>query len=317
MSFADSAIALLVLLGALAGIMGSLGIASASIVVPALIFGLPYFGVGGPDVVKIAIATSLAVVIPSSMASAQSHAAKGAIDWGMAGVLAPGIAAGAYIAGTLAPMLNIRLIALFFVAFTLFTAWGLISQRRIALETPAVPPCFTCISVKSVLGGAVSSLLAVGVGFFVIPLLARFMPIQRAIGTSNALSWLMAFAGTASYLSIPNPAGCTTCAGYVFLPAVAAIGISAVLAAPAGVWAAHIMPAIALRRLFAAFLVFAAGSLAYKALTPAALTADIDRLFLLAGQLIQPRAALPIAADVPESGTGITKSASTGCSIAN
>lgn len=301
MSFTDGAIALLVLLGVLTGLVsGMLGVGGGGIVVPALIFGLPHFGAGGPDVPKIAMATSLALIIPTSIASAQSHAAKGAIDWGMAGILAPGIVAGAYITGAFAAGLNTRLVMLVFVAFAIFTAWGLIRPRHITLDGKAARPCIICMSVKSVLGGALSALLGLGVAFFAVPLLARLIPVQRAIGTAGALALPAAVAGTAGYLIADTPAGCAACSGYVFLPAVAAIGISAVLAAPAGVWAAHTMPVAALRRLFAAFLIFAASSLAYKALTPAALTADIARLLIATGQLWQPRAAPPIAANVPQ-----------------
>ena len=85
---------------------GLLGIGGGLIVVPSLIYGLPLLGIAGPDVPKIATATSLALVIPTALASAQAHAAKGAVCLKSAALLAPGIIAGSFLAGTLAPVLN-------------------------------------------------------------------------------------------------------------------------------------------------------------------------------------------------------------------
>ncbi len=83
MSWADpSAFGFLVLLGCASGfISGLLGIGGGTILVPALIAGLPLLGVQGPELPKIAMATSLALVVPTAIASAQTHASKGAIDW--------------------------------------------------------------------------------------------------------------------------------------------------------------------------------------------------------------------------------------------
>jgi hypothetical protein len=107
----------------------------------------------------------------------------------------------------------------------------------------------------------------------IIPYLERITTLRRAIGTAAALSPPMALAGTAAYLAAP-PA-CPTCVGFVYLPAVASIAITAVLAAPIGVLLAHALPVSVLKRGFAVVLILAAGDIAYKTLSPS-LTVDLQ-----------------------------------------
>jgi uncharacterized membrane protein YfcA len=73
---------LLVAVGCLSGFFsGLLGVGGGMMLVPALIAALPMLGVHGTEIAKIAIATSVATIIPTAVASAQQHGAKGAIDW--------------------------------------------------------------------------------------------------------------------------------------------------------------------------------------------------------------------------------------------
>jgi hypothetical protein len=108
----------------------------------------------------------------------------------------------------------------------------------------------------------------------------------------------MAAFGLAGFVLAPTPAECPSgCSGYVYLPAVAAIGISAVLAAPMGARLTHVLPVRALRSLFALFLIAAAASLTWKSL-PVASTANEARLLI--AQLLAPDlVAAPIAAEAP------------------
>lgn len=281
------AISLLVLLGTFTGfISGMLGIGGGTVVVPALVIGLPFLGIGGPDLPKIAVATSLALVIPTSIASAQAHMAKGGVDWRMLMLLAPSIVAGALLTAIFATIIDAHFVMLVFVLFALYTAWGLLRAKRTQLAN-AQRPHFMIVATKGAVGGTLSALLGLGVGFFCVPLLSRFLAMPRAIGTAAALALPMSIVGTAGYLLASSPTGCTEqCMGYVFLPAVAAIGISAVLAAPLGAWAAHVMPVLALKRAFAVFLLFAAGNLAYKTFTPEVIAAEGRRIAFLAGRLM-------------------------------
>ena len=293
---------LLVALGCASGFFsGLLGIGGGTILVPALVAGLPLLGVEGPEVVKIAMATSLALIIPTSIAATQMHISKQAVDWRLLALLGPSIIAGSFIAAVFAKGIDVTVLSGLFVAFALYTAWGLM-RRQNARAVHALPgseqPGLTRITVTGMLGGALSSLLGLGVAFFAVPVMARSVSVQTAIGTAAALGIPMALAGTAAYILAGAPAGCGEgCAGYIFLPAVAAIGISAVLAAPIGARLTHMLPVILLRRLFGGLLILAAGHLALKTLPLASLPSEAGKLLVRLTALAQ--AGLPVASEPP------------------
>jgi uncharacterized membrane protein YfcA len=291
---------LLVALGCASGFFsGLLGIGGGTILVPALVAGLPLLGVEGPEVVKIAMATSLALIIPTSIAATQMHLSKAAVDWRLLALLGPSIIAGSFVAAAFARGINVTVLSGLFVAFALYTAWGLMRRpaRAVHARPGSTQPGLIRITVTGVLGGALSSLLGLGVAFFAVPVMARFVSMQTAIGTAAALGIPMALAGIAGYVLAGAPAGCEGCAGYIFLPAVAAIGISAVLAAPIGARLTHLLPVILLRRLFGGLLILAAGHLALKTLPLASVPSEAGKL--LARLTVPATAGLPVAAEPP------------------
>jgi uncharacterized protein len=303
MSWANpGAFGFLVLLGCASGfISGLLGIGGGAILVPALIAGLPLLGVQGPELPKIAMATSLALVVPTAIASAQTHASKGAIDWTLLGLLCPSIIAGSFVAAVFATGLPTQFLCALYVVFALHTAWGLMQRRNARPANDAhrrAKPGLVRITATGVLGGAFAALLGLGVAFFAVPIMTRFVAVSRAIGTAAALCIPMAVAGMAGYLLGGTPDECReACAGHIYLPAVAAIGITAVLTAPMGARLTHVLPVIFMRRLFALFLIVAAANLAYRFVP---VSSGIERGRLILARLMTPRAArLPVAAEAP------------------
>jgi uncharacterized membrane protein YfcA len=289
---------ILVLLGCMSGFLsGLLGIGGGLILVPGLIVSLPYFGVEGPDLPKIAMATSLALIVPTSLASVQTHALKGAVDPRLFALLGPGIFAGAAAAPILAPKISSTVLIALFVLFALYTALGLMRASASAPRSSDVPG-LARITLTGLAGGSVSSVLGLGVSWFTMPILERFGSVPRAIGTSAALCLPMAAFGITGFLLSPTPAECEWgCNGYVYLPAVAATGISAVLAAPMGARLTHVLPARTLRTLFAAFLIIAAANLTYKNLAVASATNEAR--ILIANLLAPDPDSIPIAAQAP------------------
>ena len=293
---------LLVVVGGLSGFLsGLLGMGGGVILVPALIVSLPHLGIVGPDTVKIAMATSLALIIPASIASAQTHAAKGAIDWRLLCLLGPSIVVGASVAPAFAHGISPRFLTTLFVLFALYTAWGAMRRARATprqASSQAKRPGLIWITIIGLVGGAVSSLLGLGVAFFSVPVLARFVPVPRAIGTAAALCLPMAVAGVIGYMLGGTPVECRWgCSGYIYLPAVAAMGISAVLAAPMGAHLTHVVPAILLRRLFGVFLIAAAIHLTYKTLP---IVSGVRASQQMIARLFAPATnAVPAAAEAP------------------
>lgn len=259
---------LLVGVGCLSGLAsGLLGIGGGMIVVPALVLLLPLIGIDGPELPKVAMATSLALIVPTAIAGTQAHAARGAIDWRLWAMMAPALVTGSLVAMIIARGISVSLITMIFVGFALVSAWRLVRGKA---PPPLAPDAagmnLPALIVKSIGGGTLASLLGFGVAFFAVPVLSRLIPVPRAIGTASALALPMAIGGTIGYLHAAAPADCSGCTGYVYLPAVAAIGVATVLTVPLGARLTSVLPITALQRLFAVLLVFGAASLLHKKL---------------------------------------------------
>ena len=249
---------LLVGAGWLTGFLsGLLGIGGGLVIVPALIFGLPLIGVGGDELAKVAIATSLVLIIPTSLAGSQAHAARGNLDWELWAAMAPSIVAGGLVAAMLVQHISAALLTLLFVGFAFVSAWRLLrnSAPSVAANTAPTRLGLVGMALKAFGGGALSTALGTGVAFFAVPILSRWVPLARAIGTASALALPMAIAGAAGYLLAPQPTGCAACTGYVHFQAVAAVGVGTVLAAPLGAQLTAVLPARRLWQLFALLLI--------------------------------------------------------------
>src|SRR5688572_17503125 len=88
-------IAIFLALGAAAGLLaGLLGVGGGLIIVAALAWLLPPFGVPGSAVMHVALATALATIIATSISSTRSHQKRGSVMWATAAWLAPGLVVG-------------------------------------------------------------------------------------------------------------------------------------------------------------------------------------------------------------------------------
>jgi uncharacterized membrane protein YfcA len=290
---------LLIGLGGLSGFLsGLLGIGGGAVIVPALVLVLPMLGIEGEALPKIAIATSVATMIPTAIASAQHHGARGFIDGHSLVLFAPSVVLGAVAAGFFAERINTQLICLLFVLYMLHMARGLARRPSVRKVPPGSRPSLVSFICVGVLGGGLSALLGQGSASYAVPFMARFTDLRIAIGTAAVLNIPLAAAGVLGYLISTAPSGCgTACVGYVHLPAVAAIGIGAVLAAPVGALLTQALPVLFLRRLFALVLAVSAANLAVKTLplaeAPVYMAAAIQRL------RSPVREAVPVAARRP------------------
>jgi uncharacterized membrane protein YfcA len=109
--------------------------------------------------------------------------------------------------------------------------------------------------------GLVSSLVGIGGGTLSVPfMLWCNIPLHQAIGTSAAIGFPIAIAGTVGYiyngLSAVNLPEYTL--GYVYLPALGGLIITSVLTAPIGVRLAHSLPVNKLKQVFAGLLLLVA-----------------------------------------------------------
>jgi uncharacterized membrane protein YfcA len=262
-------VAELLLLGGVAGYLaGLLGIGGGMMMVPALTFVLTRRGVDPGLAVKMAIATSMATILFTSLSSVRAHHSRGAVRWPIVRAMAPGIVLGGLVAGAAVfAMLQGRWLALSFAAFVGFSAVRMLVAPP-PKPTRSMPGPLGQAAMGSAIG-FVSSLVGAGGAFLSVPFMSRGnVPLKEAVGTSAALGFPIALAGTAGFVISGHalPAALPGAWGYLYLPALAIIALASVTLAPLGARAAHRMDVRALRRWFALLLFSLAGYMLFKAL---------------------------------------------------
>ncbi|HSQ10932.1 MAG TPA: sulfite exporter TauE/SafE family protein [Burkholderiaceae bacterium] len=259
-------IAALVLLGAGTGFAaGLLGIGGGMLMVPFLTLLFTWRGFPLEHIVHMAIATSLATILFTSVSSVRAHHQRGAVLWPVVRLLAPGILLGSLIGAQIAGRLPTFWLSVVFATFVGFSALQMLLDRK-PRPTRELPKGAGMFGVGSGIG-FISSLVGAGGGFISVPFMVwSNVKIHNAVATSAALGFPIAAAGTLGYILAGHgeaslPPGT---AGFVYLPALLAIAAASVLTAPLGARVAHSLDTKPLKRVFAILLFLLAGYMAYK-----------------------------------------------------
>jgi hypothetical protein len=253
--------------GALSGLMaGLLGIGGGLIVVPFLAFALPYAGFPNDIIMHIAVATSLANIVVTSIVSLYSHHKRGAVIWPLFMQMLPGSIAGAILGALLASVLASKSLQIIFALFVFFMAYNLAKPKTEAAGTMQLPSKTSLFLGSTGIAGF-CSLLGMGGGSLMVPYFNHYhVPMRNAVGTSAACGFTIALAGITSLMlseiHTPSPAAWMT--GYLYWPAFITMSIASVALAPLGAKLAHTLPVPLLRRIFAGFLVVVGISMLYK-----------------------------------------------------
>jgi uncharacterized membrane protein YfcA len=263
-------IAELAVLGLCTGFLaGLLGIGGGMLMVPFITFILSSRGVGADLAVKMAIATSMATIVFTSISSVRAHHRRGAVRWDIVQRLAPGIVLGAAVASVgVFAVLKGAWLALFFAAFVSFSATQMLLNKKPA-PTRTLPGTAGQLASGGVIG-FLSGLVGAGGGFVSVPFMTWCnVSMHHAVATSAALGFPIALANGIGYVvagqSVAGlPAGSV---GYVWLPALGVIACASVLMAPLGVKAAHALPVPQLKRVFAVMLYLLASYMLVRGLS--------------------------------------------------
>jgi len=254
-------------LGVVSGFLaGLMGIGGGMLMVPFMTLILARRGVAPGMAVKMAIATSMATILFTSLSSLRAHQQRGAVRWDLVRSIAPGIVLGGFAAGAgVFALLKGQGLALF---FALFLGYNAVQMLRDRPPTPGrqMPGAAGQAAVGSAIG-FLSGLVGAGGAFLSVPFMTRCnVPIREAVGTSAALGFPIALANTVGYIvggwalapALPGAVG------YLYLPALAVVALASTSTAPLGARVAHATDVKKLKRIFACLLFSLAGYMLYK-----------------------------------------------------
>lgn len=234
---------------------GLFGIGGGGIMVPVLtlLFSAHF---GAAHALHMALATSMAAIVPTALSSLRTHNFHKAVLWPVVWRLAPGVLVGTFLSTFLAKYLSVFSLAIFFACFMFFVAAQMIVNRppKAARQLPSAP---VIVATGSGIG-AVSALVAIGGGTLTVPfLLWCNIALPVAIGTSAAVGFPIALAGALGYwvngLSVAGLPAFSL--GYIYMPAVLLMASMSFITATFGARLAHKLPLVLLKKLFAALLV--------------------------------------------------------------
>jgi len=254
--------------GCIAGVLAGLfGIGGGIVIVPVLEAALGFLGVDAAIRMHVAVATSLATIIPTSIASARAHHRRQAVDFDIVRRWGVFVLAGALLGTWVASQVHSNVLAIVFATLASLVAVKMVllpESRNLSEDVPRgvwVPVIPTMI-------GCFSSMMGIGGGTFSVMTLTMFnQTIHRAVGTAALLGLVISLPGTIGYVATGLgdarlPPGSV---GYVSLVGFALITPATVLCAPVGARIAHAFSHRRLSMLFGVFLIVAAARLFYRA----------------------------------------------------
>lgn len=242
--------------GALAGLLSGLfGVGGGLIIVPILTFVFASMAFPEQHIMHMALGTSLATIIFTSISSAWAHHKNVNVDWVVVRRISVGIVLGTLLGTALAASLQTFWLKVIFAIFVFAVA----TQLTLGLSPDAKRslPGILATNLIGTIIGILSSLVGIGGGTLSVPFLIYCnIVVKRAIGTSAAIGLPIAIAGTLGFVfqgwmanQLP-----TYSLGYVYLPAVIGIALMSTLIAPFGAKLAQHLPANMLKKAFAFLL---------------------------------------------------------------
>lgn len=247
---------LYLVLGGFAGVLAGLfGVGGGIIIVPVLVFSFTAQGFDAEILTHLAVGTSLATIVFTSINSVRAHHSVGAVRWAVFAWLTVGIVLGSalgtltasYIAG---PHLQ-KIIGVF--ALVVSAQMALDLRPRARREIPGKPG----LTLAGLVIGWASAIFGIGGGSLTVPFLTwRSLSMQQAVATSAACGFPIAVASTLSFMILGwhDPLLPPHSLGFIYLPALLGIAVTSMFFARFGARLAHKLSPRLLKRLFAALL---------------------------------------------------------------
>ncbi|MCF7971279.1 MAG: sulfite exporter TauE/SafE family protein [Methylococcaceae bacterium] len=251
--------------GCFSGVLAGLfGVGGGLVLVPFFALLFEQQGIAHELIMLMAVATSLATIIVTSIAAVVAHQRLGAVIWPyvrqLSGGIVLGVVAGAYTADYLLSA-NLRFI---FALYMLYVAIQMAMQLRAKVVEQKKNLVRLTLNIAGLGIGFISAVLGIGGGTLTVPLLAKYqVPMRNAVAVSSACGLPIAIAGSISYAVLGwQKAGLPEGSfGYVYWPAFVGVVLSSMLVAPIGAKWANRLPTKKLKQYFSILLFIVAGKL--------------------------------------------------------
>ncbi|ALF60176.1 sulfite exporter TauE/SafE family protein [Psychrobacter urativorans] len=249
------------IIGALAGFAAGLfGVGGGTIIVPLLFIVFTKMGYPADTIMHLALGTSLATIVVTSISSLMAHNKKGGVIWSVFKNLTPGMAIGSFVGAGIAGWLSgVHLqvmvgLFLLWVAFTMFK--GGKKQTATNANDKTLPSTPKQLAAGAGIGVA-SAIFGIGGGSLTVPYLTRYgVVMQKAVGTSAACGLPIAIAGALGFMVFGMKAQVTVpnTIGFVHIYAFLGISIMSFFTAKVGAKVAHMLSPQLLKKCFAVLL---------------------------------------------------------------
>jgi len=277
--FADETIALLLWLvpllaatGLIAGMLaGLLGVGGGIVVVPVLYHLFSYMGIDPGVRMHLAVGTSLATIIPTSIRSVRAHMHRGGFDPALFSAWAPAVFAGSIFGTWLATLADFSVLTSVFgiVGLVMALQMGLgRASWRLGTSLPRGP---ASMAFPIMIGG-LSAMMGIGGGTFSVPALSLYgTPMHRAVGTASGFGLVISIPATVGFAiggwNMPGLAAFSL--GYVNVLGLLLIVPTTLLTVPLGAHLAHTLSQDRLRQIFGIFLGITASRMLWDAIKAA------------------------------------------------
>lgn len=252
-----SFLALYAFFGIIAGMLaGLLGIGGGLVIVPILVYMFNLQGFPAEHIMHMALGTSLASIMFTSVSSAVSHHKHGAVNWDIVKKVSLGIILGTWLGSFIAAKIPTHILQLIFACFIFYVASQMILSTKKTLGNKPLPNALG-MNIAGLGIGIISSLVGIGGGTISVPfMLYHSVEMRKAIATSAAIGMPIAISGCIGYFfngtsaqNLPDYSF-----GFIYLPALLAIVICSTAVAPYGAHLAHTLPVPKIKKFFAILL---------------------------------------------------------------
>jgi uncharacterized membrane protein YfcA len=235
---------------------GLLGVGGGLIMVPVLSFIFAHLGYPAEFIMHMALGTSLAVIMATSIASSYSHHSHKNVDWAILKNITFGIILGAFFGSLVAAKFDASLLKGLFTIYVFLVALQILCDY--APNPVRILPARPALNCVGIIIGWVSSFVGIGGGTLSVPFLIYCnVDAKRAIGSSSAIGLPIAIASALGYMvsglivvNLPNLS-----VGFIYLPAFIVIALASLISAPFGALLVQKLSIKKLKKIFAVLLI--------------------------------------------------------------